>query len=265
MLANRFAPDMFLFRRNKNMHEFLKKREVASFSVNGCFSPEKQNFETTVQQKDGILTTLPDGSIVKTISNIKTPFHWRITKESTYKDGKLHGRCVVRTFSSPEEVEKEVEGEYRHGKLHGRWSMSKGNSVSTFSFVRGKVLEWTEHFGEEFGIVSHNKKGELHVLEKKRDSNFICSFFGMFGEYSVPSHLGVMIQARTYKNFKCVTREFFPVYREEICQNFSGEGMFVRGRLVLSRSCLLVECPSVQEKIKNVGYPTILSTFRPGE
>nr|WNL49972.1 MORN repeat containing protein [Marseillevirus sp.] len=248
------------------MHAFLEKREVTSFSINGDFSPKKQNFETTVQQKDGILTTLPDGSTVKILCKIVTSYGWCFIKENTYKNGKLHGKCVVRTFSSPEEVEKEVEGEYRHGKLHGRWTMTAGDSVSTFFFAKGKLLEWTEHFGEEFGIVSRNdKKGKLYVLEKKKDSNFGCSFFEIIKERNVPSRLGLVIQARTYKNFKCITREFSPEYREEICQNFPGGEIFCKGRLVLSRSCLLVECPSVQEELKNIVCPVIISTFRPGQ
>ncbi|BAU80045.1 hypothetical protein A9K97_gp306 [Tokyovirus A1] len=246
------------------MHKFLERREVTSFSLNGSFCPRKQNFETTTQNETETLTALPDGSVVRSYAQTHSLHGETITKERKYKKGRLHGKFSLFVTLAEQET-KRVEGKFRNGKLHGRWTLYDKGRVESFTFVKGKLMEWTSHHGETHSVISHNeKKGELHVLEKKGEKTFQCHFFEMMGKREIHSSLGVAVPARTYKNYKCFTRTFSPSLKKQLVQNFKERG-FWKGRLKLARPCLYIECPHVRTAYEEMGYPIIVSAFRPGE
>ncbi|AGV01487.1 hypothetical protein C8_138 [Cannes 8 virus] len=249
------------------MHDFLEKRELVSFSLNGDFLPRKKDFETTHQRGVEVLTVLPDGFAVESIEKYLSRSGSVTTRKKKYKNGKLHGKFFFLEISPEGDVEREIEGEFRNGKLHGRWSLSRKGRISTFCFVKEECLEWTGHLGTVYGIVSH-KKDSLHVFEKGEEKTFQCLFSDLEACYRETCSLGIGIPSRTYKNYKCVTREFLPEYREETAHNFKGKEGFRKGRLELLRESLSVRCHRVEmteEEMKEARYPIIISTFRPGE
>lgn len=77
-----------------------------------------------------------------------------------YFDWKMEGSFRVRQGK-----ELKVKGTFKGGKPHGVFYLWCGKYIlSTSTFVNGKVLEWSDW--DSNGVVSRNKKGGAHVLEK---------------------------------------------------------------------------------------------------
>nr|WRK65525.1 MORN repeat containing protein [Marseillevirus futianmevirus] len=240
------------------MDRFLQKRELVSFSVVDDSFPNKKDFETE-ERTDGSLTIYLLDSIVK-----KATTCGERASERNYKNGELHGRFVSS------EVGLRAEGSFSKGKPHGLWTFySSRGSIFSFSFVRGNILEWNNPFREGGnGVVSRNKKtGSFHVLERKGNSVFQCQLFeALETEYHscVP---GMNIPYILFKNYRCFTREFSPVYREQLNHNFKEKKEGFWPKMYISRWCFHAKCRReilTEEETKRLA-PFPLSTLFPGE
>nr|WRK65526.1 hypothetical protein MarFTME_481 [Marseillevirus futianmevirus] len=145
------------------MDKFLKKRELVSFCISDeeAKLPERWRFMTKkVTNKDfrEVRGVLPNGDTHYYIAK----FRGGLSMYAKYFGGKMEGRFRVR-----HKKDIKVDGTFKGGKPHGVFYLWNGKDIiSTSIFVNGKVLEWNE--GGSFGVVSRNKKGEAHVLEKRK-------------------------------------------------------------------------------------------------
>nr|WQM87042.1 hypothetical protein [Marseillevirus cajuinensis] len=143
------------------MDEFLQKRELVSFCISNeeAKLPERYYFMTkkvTNKNFREVRGILPNGETHYYIAK----FRGGLSIYTKYFDGKTEGSFRVRQGK-----DIKVEGTFEEGKPHGVFYLWRGKCVlSTSTFVNGNVLEWSEW--DSNGVVSRNKKGGAHILEK---------------------------------------------------------------------------------------------------
>lgn len=143
------------------MNKFLQNRELVSFCLSSETTklPERHHFVTKKVINKGfreVKGLLPNGETHYYIAK----FRGGISKYTKYFDGKMEGSFRVRQGK-----ELKVEGTFKGGNPHGVFYLWCGKYIlSTSTFVNGKVLEWSDW--DSNGVVSRNKKGGAHVLEK---------------------------------------------------------------------------------------------------
>nr|WQM87045.1 hypothetical protein [Marseillevirus cajuinensis] len=161
------------------MEEFLRKRELISFSVVSEFFPEKEKFLSKVKELDGqtvkIWTVLPDGTKVFLESVSSETFR------CPCENGILHGDFeeIDSTFS------QKRTGTFKHGKPHGVFTVWKENFFKcSATFVDGEPLELDEvcpvdeFLGKDSNknLFSRNKKKKtLHVTSWRQQEDNVLT------------------------------------------------------------------------------------------
>ncbi|BAU80044.1 hypothetical protein A9K97_gp307 [Tokyovirus A1] len=267
------------------MHRFLGKRELVSFCA--CDAPEnlprKEDYVTVKTRMNVDVRTshvLPDGSIhfleikygttvVKFIKNMARNFTLRTTQE--FKAGVPHGKYKVFRTDKNGKEELQVEGTFRKGKAHGNFFIrGVENAIEhTCTFVKGRVLEFSEAEGRH-AIISRNKKsGTLHYFEKDGElclplkvSRYLFSEFKR--EWPSYSHLLFDTISQKFKTYEYRTQLVFPSFvdtQETKFSNIPGHDNFKPNEVRATNYFVWVGCPykeSLREEEHPTNPPTIL-------
>lgn len=145
------------------MEEFLRERELVSFSVVSEIFPEKEKFLFKVTELDGattkIWTVLPDGTNIFLGSTLNE------TVLCPCKNGVLHGDFEAKNPS----LSLEKSGTFEGGNPHGVFTVWKeGFFRCSATFVDGKLLELEEFRSVDDFLGKHSNKYIFSRDEKKK-------------------------------------------------------------------------------------------------